>query len=154
MTENRTSSGTPEEIGSYSSIDQLLSVERDGAPREAVMQDDFARDAGSGKKQSRRRDKKEKPKKKRRLWLVILGRLLVLLLVFIVSAAALIVSAAWVVVNGPSPTMRDKLVATAMETSAAKFAPRMFLSEEEIEAILNKNNIIEFTEVTEPVKEF
>jgi len=59
-----------------------------------------------------------------------------------------------VVCKGPSPAMRDKLVTTMMETSAAKFVAGIYLSDEEIQEILDKNKLVEFTEVTEPVEDF
>ena len=56
--------------------------------------------------------------------------------------------------KGPSPTARDMFVTTMMETSAAKFVPRLFLSGAEIEAILHKNTVIEGETNTEAVEEF
>lgn len=53
-----------------------------------------------------------------------------------------------VVCKGPSPTARDLFVTTVMETSAAKFLARMYFSDEEIEAIQQKNMVVEATEVT------
>ena len=66
--------------------------------------------------------------------LICFGILLFWGLFFLFGAAA-------VVFRGPSPAARDLAVATVMETSAAKFVARIYLSEEEIRSILAKNAV-------------
>lgn len=51
---------------------------------------------------------------------------------------------------GPSPHARDLFVISMKETSAMKFLPGWFLSDEEIEAILSANAVISTEEVTDP----
>lgn len=73
---------------------------------------------------------------------ICLGIMLFWGLFFLVGAAA-------VVFRGPSPAARDLAVSTLMETSAAKFVVRLFLSEEEIGAILAKNAVVVSDVVTD-----
>ena len=65
---------------------------------------------------------------------ICLGILLFWGLFFLFGAAAILF-------RGPSPAARDLAVATVMETSAAKFVARIYLSEREIEDILAKNAV-------------
>ncbi len=60
----------------------------------------------------------------------------------------------WVLCKGPSPTARNIFVNTVLETSALKFIPHMFLSDEEIEDIVNGNSVIETEESTDSNTEF
>ena len=152
--DNNRESGKPEETGSFASIDQLLAAEDAEFSKEfETMQNSEIKEAFRLKTERPENDGDGKPKKKRRLWLVVLGRLAVLFLVVLLSVVALLLGAVGVICKGPSPTMRDKLVSTMMETSAAKFVARIYLSDEEIDAILNNNKIVEFAEVTEPIEE-
>ncbi len=54
-----------------------------------------------------------------------------------------------IIFHGPSPAARDLAVSTLMETSAAKFVARLFLSEAEIDAILAKNAVLVSDVVTD-----
>lgn len=74
--------------------------------------------------------------------LICLGILLFWGLFFLFGAAA-------VIFRGPSPAARDLAVSTVMETSAAKFVARLFLSKEEIDAILAKNAVVVSNAVTD-----
>ncbi len=47
----------------------------------------------------------------------------------------------FVVANGPSTTIRDKLVLSATQASATKWVPRLFLSEEEVQAIVDNSYV-------------
>lgn len=51
--------------------------------------------------------------------------------------------------NGPSVSARNLLVSTLMETSAAKFIPRMYFSEEEITKIMSGNTAVAVNEITD-----
>lgn len=73
---------------------------------------------------------------------IVLGLLVLFFLIFIFGCVT-------VVFRGPSETMRDLLTVTLMETSAAKFVPRMYFSEEEIETMIAKNSAVAFDEVTD-----
>lgn len=79
-----------------------------------------------------------------------IGRVLLLLLLLLAFAVSFLVGVCWVVFKGPSPAARDLLVVSAMETSAAKFVPRLFFSEEEIEEIIERNSVLPTYTVTEP----
>ncbi len=74
--------------------------------------------------------------------LAVAGTTLVLLLVLVMGAITIICT-------GPSPTARDLFVTTVMETSAAKFLARIYFSEEEIQAIQEKNAVVDSQEVTQ-----
>lgn len=65
---------------------------------------------------------------------ICLGILLFWGLFFLFGAAA-------IVFRGPSPAACALAVSTLMETSAAKFVPRIYLSEAEINAILSQNAV-------------
>ncbi|MBQ3049979.1 MAG: phosphodiester glycosidase family protein [Oscillospiraceae bacterium] len=149
MAENETLSGSVKETGSFESIEQLISYAKvDGKFHiaEAEEKSELPEDI--------QKQKKEKRKRRRRRWLLAIGRLFVLLLVLLLSVAALLLGVVGVICKGPSPAMRDKLVSTMMETSAAKFVAGIYLTDEEIQAILDGNKLVEFTDVTEPVEEF
>lgn len=47
----------------------------------------------------------------------------------------------FIVANGPSTTIRDKLVLSATQASATKWVPRLFLSEEEVQAIVDNSYV-------------
>ena len=66
--------------------------------------------------------------------LLCFGTLIVLLLIAAIGTAG-------TVIKGPSPTASDILVISALETSAMKFVPRLFLSSDQIEAVRARNSI-------------
>ncbi len=47
----------------------------------------------------------------------------------------------FVIANGPSTTIRDKLVLSATQASATKWVPRLFLSEDEVQAIIDNSYV-------------
>ena len=63
-------------------------------------------------------------------------KILAVVLVTLVMILLLLYCTIGVIVHGPSPEAKRMLVTTLMETSAAKFVPRMYLSSEEIEDIM------------------
>ncbi len=66
------------------------------------------------------------------VWLVLLAILLVALL--------FLVSLIYVFEKGPSPELRDIFVVTVMQSSAAKPLARLFLTQEEVDAIMTANS--------------
>ncbi|MDR2909231.1 MAG: phosphodiester glycosidase family protein [Oscillospiraceae bacterium] len=82
------------------------------------------------------------------LALKILGRALAVLLVLVLAAGSLAVGAARIFCLGPSVAARDLFVVSCEETSALKFVPRLFLSQEEIEAVFLRNSVAASDEVT------
>lgn len=54
-----------------------------------------------------------------------------------------------VICLGPSPTARNLFVNTVTETSALKFIPKMFFTDEEISSILSKNSTVSSDEITD-----
>lgn len=82
--------------------------------------------------------------------LKIAGRAALVLFSLILLAASLLYGACAVVFHGPSPSARDKLVTSTLEMSAAKFVPRLFFSQEEIDTILQNNTVVHSEDVTNP----
>ena len=63
------------------------------------------------------------------------GKAFLLILLALLLTVLFLLDACYVVFRGPSPAARDLLLVSAMETSAAKFIPRLFFSQEEIDAL-------------------
>lgn len=60
----------------------------------------------------------------------------------------------WVLCKGPSPTARDIFVNTLLETSALKFIPSIFLSEQEVADIVSGNSVVEMEGSTDSDTQF
>lgn len=73
---------------------------------------------------------------------IIFGLLILFFIIFCFGCVT-------VVFRGPSETVRNLLTATLMETSAAKFVPRMYFSDEEINSIMNRNAAVAVDEITD-----
>lgn len=71
--------------------------------------------------------------------LKIITRTLTVLFVIIFCLLTFLICTVATVFKGPSDTMRNLLVSSLMETSAMKFIPRAFFSDEEIDEITNSN---------------
>ncbi len=67
------------------------------------------------------------------------GRSLLVLLVTVLIVALALYGVMWVLVKGPSPTAKRLFVLSVKETSAAGFLAHLYLSNEEIDAILAEN---------------
>lgn len=67
--------------------------------------------------------------------LIIIGRIMATLLVTVLGVVFMVGSVLNLLAHGPSETWRDRFVMTFKETSAMKFVPDLFLSEEEIARI-------------------
>ena len=80
------------------------------------------------------------------VWLVV-RRILVVILTLILLAVAGVFALCYTIANGPSPTMRNQLVLTAMQTSAAKWVPGLFLSDEEVEQIVADSHVVRQEEI-------
>jgi len=72
---------------------------------------------------------------------VIIGTTILSLLVIIVAAVTMIF-------YGPSTTARDMLVLTSLETSAMKFVPHLYFSQDKIDAIILANSARETDETS------
>ena len=80
------------------------------------------------------------------VWLVI-RRILVVILTLILLAVVGVFALCYTIANGPSPTMRNQLVLTAMQTSAAKWVPGLFLPDEEVEQIVADSHVVRQEEI-------
>lgn len=96
------------------------------------------------KKLKRRRPSKEKAK-----WPRIVGRTLLFFFTVLFIIVGAVYGACAVVFKGSSPSARDKLVMSTLEMSAAKFVPRLFFTQEEIDEIKKNNSVIEVDENTD-----
>ncbi len=65
----------------------------------------------------------------------IVGRILLCLFTVVLAVVACLVGIIYIFEKGPSKACRDIFVVTVTQTSAAKFTARMFLSQEEVDAI-------------------
>lgn len=87
------------------------------------------------RKNMNRRNRRTRPKEKGRVktyvlrGLLVFGTVLLLLVGVVFSAVA-------VIAHGPSETFRDSLVQSAMQASATKWVPGLFLSDEVVDEIL------------------
>lgn len=77
----------------------------------------------------------EKPKKRGGAGRVI-RRILLCLLVLLISALYVLFSAVATVAHGPSESIRDLLVLSAMQASATKWVPGLFLDKETVDTIV------------------
>ncbi len=73
---------------------------------------------------------------------ITLGVIILCLLVFLMGCIT-------IVCKGPSQSARDLFVVTVTETSALKFIPKIYFSDDEITKILDSNKAVETLEVTD-----
>ncbi len=83
----------------------------------------------------------KQPSVKRRVWR-ILGRIGICFLSAVVFLTASVYAFLYSVLNGPSPTVRDKLVLSALEGSATKWLPGLFLPQATVDAIAAESRSI------------
>ncbi|MCQ2531370.1 MAG: phosphodiester glycosidase family protein [Saccharofermentans sp.] len=73
---------------------------------------------------------------------------------FIITTLTIVIVGAWgalrLAFDGPSPKFREMFVTSMMESSAGPIVIRWFLPEEEIQAIVSQNQVMEFDEITDP----
>lgn len=95
-------------------------------------------------KQMRKYKRRRKQIFKRAVWRTVLSLLTVIVLVLVS-----VLSAAFVLFRGPSQTFGDLLTKTLLETSALKFVPYIYYSDEQVEAIKARNAIVAPSEDTD-----
>ncbi len=84
----------------------------------------------------------------------VIGRFFATVGITILALLIFVIGLCWVLFKGPSPTARDMFVNTLKETSALKFVPHLFLSDETIDAIISGNMVIESDVTTDDSTEF
>ncbi len=94
--------------------------------------------------------KVRRPKKPKGLLGIIIRRFLLCFFTVIILIVATLYGVCAVVFKGPSPDARDKLVTSTLEMSAAKWVPKLFFSQEEIDAIVKANSVVDSNEITDP----
>lgn len=72
----------------------------------------------------------------------ILFRTFLSLITVVLCAVIAVLSAAFVVLNGPCKPLRDRLVLSAMQASATKWVPGLFLSGETVEQIVTNSYVV------------
>jgi len=82
-----------------------------------------------------------------RTFLKILGRILFLIIETVLLIALALYGVMYVLVKGPSPSLRDTFVMSVRETSAIGFLANLYLSDEEIAAIEAQTDIEEYVEI-------
>ena len=94
------------------------------------------------------RARKARLRRKRRLrrniWRAVLSLLTAIALVLVA-----VLCAGWVAFRGPSQTMGDLLTVSMLETSALKFVPRIYYSEERVAEIVARNQVGDVQEETD-----
>lgn len=80
-------------------------------------------------------DIQKKPKKKKHIF----GRLMAFLGLTLLCVILTIVGIVWVALRGPSPTMTGAVCNSMRETSALRWIPELFLTEEELDSYLLKS---------------
>lgn len=80
----------------------------------------------------------------------IVFRCLLSIFTFLLLAVFAVYCALMVVFKGPSTSARDKLVTSTLEMSAAKWVPKLFFSDAEIEEITKNNSVLPTDEITKP----
>ena len=100
-------------------------------------------------RKKRRKPSGRKRRKKNRHVRRIVGRALLFIFTVLIVVLAGAYAILGVVFNGPSQTMSDRLALTLFETSAAKFVPGLYFSEEEIAAIHERNQVVELEQATD-----
>lgn len=82
------------------------------------------------------------------------GRFFAFLGTTVLALLLVTVGFCWILCKGPSPTARDVFVTSLLETSALKFIPYIFLSDETVSDIVNGNTVIEFEDSTDSDTQF
>ncbi len=100
-------------------------------------------EAGQGRLVPRRKKRRSAS----RIILGIFGRLLTAVLIVVLTIVVIFFGALTMIHKGPYPKTRALFVSTVMETSAAKFMATMYMSDEEIKEMINKNSVDNFKDV-------
>ncbi len=95
---------------------------------------------------TRPRFKKKKPKM---IWCVV-RRVLLVIVTAILAVLAALLGVIYVMEKGPSETARNLFVISCRETSAIKWVPNIFLSDETVNEIAAQNAIKETDDITDP----
>ncbi len=82
-------------------------------------------------------NEKRRPKKKKHVF----GRLMAFLGLTLLCVILTLAGVVWVALRGPSPTMTGAVCNSLRETSALRWIPGLFLSEEELDSYLLKSTI-------------
>ncbi len=99
---------------------------------EKAAADDRVRPKQSKKQRLKRRKRRNR----------IIRRVLLCFFTILLVAVGGVAAVLGTVFYGPSETARDQLVTSLLETSAAKFVPRLYFSEDEVNEIVARNAVV------------
>ena len=122
---------------------QIFEFEEEKTPRKTPAKKN-ATTGSSGKKTTGRKklSKKallEKKKRRRRKKILrVVRRTLLMLFTLIALAVFVLYQGLGVIFHGPSPAACDLMVHSLLETSALKFVPRLYFTEEELAAVIER----------------
>ncbi len=91
----------------------------------------------------------ERGKRRLRAAVTVILRILLALFTTLIVIAAALVGVVYVFEKGPSRAARNIFCISCMETSALKWVPNVFLSEDEVAEIVASNNIVSSEELTD-----
>jgi len=77
----------------------------------------------------------------------VIRRILLFILTIILMLVITVFSLCATVANGPSPTVRNLLVLSALQASATKWVPGLFLPDETVEEILSASKVVSVDEI-------
>lgn len=79
----------------------------------------------------------------------VLMRIVVSIVTFFIIILLFLLGCVFILEKGPSPKATELFVNSALETSAGKFLAKIFISGDELEAMVNSNSVISANEVTD-----
>ena len=79
----------------------------------------------------------------------VFGKILITIVATLVVLSLFVIGVLWVVFKGPSSTASDLLAMSCKETSAMKWVPDLFFTDEQILAIAERNTVVITDEVTD-----
>ena len=95
----------------------------------------------TGLSHSARRVPRRKKKNPWRTVLSVIGHTLLFVLILLGVAVGSLFAFCNTIANGPSVTMRDQLVLSAMQASATKWVPGLFLDDDVVQAIVDASHV-------------
>jgi len=93
-------------------------------------------------------NRKQKPKKPKSINRILI-HMSALFTSLVLSLLILLIATITLIFYGPSPTARDILVLSSLESSAMKFLPHMYFSQDKIDAIILANSAHETGEISD-----
>lgn len=96
--------------------------------------------APEGEEEKTRADEKKAKRIKRRRTMRVLDRIAGFIIATVIVAGCACLGLEYILVKGPSESLRDMFVGTMSETRRFRFIPRIFLTEDEMSAITDRSD--------------